>query len=92
MAVRIIPAAAVLTAAVAVYALVRDRRLRRTLARERASHRLMAGCLSRDLEAFRRRISPLLAQQVVVSAAGPVVDDVLSARDPQVPPMEGGPR
>ncbi|MFF9287471.1 hypothetical protein [Streptomyces griseosporeus] len=92
MAVRIGSAAAVLAAAVAVYALVRERRLRRRLVLERASGRLMAGCLAHDLEVFRSRVTPLLAQQAVVTAAGRVLDDALSAHDPQVPPMEGGPR
>lgn len=89
-------AAAVFTAAVAVYALARRERrmreLRRVLAREQASHRLMSGCLVRDLEVFRRRIDPLLAQQSVLASAGLVLDDALSAHDHTTPPMEGGPR
>jgi hypothetical protein len=96
VAARVVPAAAVLTtAAVVVYAVVRsrrDRRLRQQLARESASHRLMAGCLARDLEVFRRRLNEVLAQHAVLTAAGLVLDESLSAHDPKSPPTEGGPR
>jgi hypothetical protein len=93
MAVRTATAAAVLTAAVAVYALARrDRRLRRQLARERASYRLMSGCLVRDLDTFRRRMHLVVAQQAVLAAAGLVLDDALAHHDHSTPPTEGGPR
>jgi hypothetical protein len=88
-------AAAVLTAAVAVYALhvsCRNRRLRRLLASERVSSRLMTGCLVRDLAEFRRRLGHAMAQQAVLAAAGLVLDDALSAHDSTTPPTEGGPR
>jgi len=88
-------AAAVLTAAVAVYALAQARRTRvlsRQLARERVSHRLTSGCLVRDLDVFRRRLGQAMAQQAVLAAAGLVLDDALSDHDPMTPPMEGGPR
>lgn len=93
MAVRTATAAAVFTAAVAVYALARrDRRIRRQLARERATHRLMSGCLVRDIEAFRSRMNHTVAQQAVLTAAGLVLDDALAHHDHSTPPTEGGPR
>lgn len=88
-------AAAVFTAAVAVYALAESRRvcgLRRELVRERASHRLMTGCLVRDLEVFRCRLGQVVAQQAVVAAAGQVVAESLAHYDETTPPMEGGTR
>lgn len=88
-------AAAVFTAAVAVYAVhvsCRCRRLGRELVRERVSHRLVAGCLARDLAELRRRLGAVVAQQAVVAAAGLLLDDALSDHDPMSPPMEGGPR
>ncbi|MFF7795630.1 hypothetical protein [Streptomyces sp. NPDC007991] len=97
--VRTLAAAAVLTvAAVAVYAVVRRREAR--LRREAVSERLMAGCVSRDnaalrveLDRFRRRIDPLLAQQAVMSAASLVLDEALPAPHTRIdPPLEGGPR
>jgi len=93
MAVRSVTAAAVLaTAAVAVYVLVRrDRRLHAALARERASSRLTAGCLHRDLEAFQHRIGVLVAQRAVLAEADQVLTDALvqhtTGSDPY---MEGG--
>jgi hypothetical protein len=98
MAVRTtaVSAAAVLTAAVAVYALhqaCRNRYLRRRLARERASHRLVAGCMARDLETFRRRMHLVLVQHAVIAAAGLVLDESLARHDHKTfPPTEGGPR
>lgn len=89
---QVLSAAAALAAAVAVYALMRDRRMRRELARERATHRLTSGCLHRDLEAFRRRMNQTLAQHAVLAAAGLVLDDVLAHSDPISPPLEGGPQ
>lgn len=98
MAVRTVTAAAVLaTAAVAVYALVRRRH--RQLRREAVAQRLMAGCVLRDnaalrgeLERFRHRIGPLLAQQAVVAAASQVVAEALSVHESIDPPTEGGPQ
>jgi hypothetical protein len=99
MAVRTtaVSAAAVLaTAAVAVYALHvvrRNRRLQSVLDRERATHRLTAGCLVRDLEVFRRRMNQVLAQHAVIAAAGLVLDESLARHDHKtIPPTEGGPR
>jgi predicted Zn-dependent peptidase len=66
--------------------------LRRVLVRERASHQLVAGCLARDLDRFQRRLDAVLVQDAVAAAAGRVLDEALSARDPKIPPMEGGPR
>ncbi|CQR59197.1 hypothetical protein [Streptomyces leeuwenhoekii] len=93
---RAMTTAAVLTAAVAVYALVvrRERRLRR----EAVSQRLMAGCVQRDntalrdqLEGFRRRLAVEMAQQSVVAAAVVVLDDALSGRSSRDASTEGGP-
>ena len=95
MAVRTATAAAVLAAAVAVYAVVqsrRSRRLRRQLTTERVSSRLMAGCLVRDVDALQHRLAREMAQHAVLASAGLVLDDALSAHDPTTPPMEGGPR
>ena len=98
MAARVVPAAVVFAAAVVVYAVVQSRRsrgLRRDLAREQASsasHRLMAGCMARDLEVFRRRLNETLAQQAVVAAAALVLDESLAHHDNNIPPSEGGPR
>jgi uncharacterized membrane protein len=98
MSVRTVSAAAALTAAVAVYALVQHRRCR-AARREAAAQRLMAGAafrdnaaLLRELEAFRRRLAPLLAEQAVLAAAGLVLAEALSTHDPVDPPTEGGPR
>jgi hypothetical protein len=88
-------AAAVLTAAVAVYALHvsrRNRRLRSELSRDRASHRLMAGRLVHDLERFRQRLNHAMAQQAALAAAGLVLDDVLSPHNHKTPPTKGGPQ
>jgi hypothetical protein len=91
--VRVVSAAAVLAAAVAVYAVVRrDRRLRRQLARERVEHRLTDACLLRDLEEFRGRLERAVAQQAVADAAGLVLDAALAAPYPIDPPEEGDPR
>lgn len=92
MAVRSTTAAVVLTAAVAVYALARDRRLRRQLVRERVSYQLVSGCMARDVDHLRRRLNQAMAQQAVLASAGLVVDDVLAARDRTDPPSKGGPR
>lgn len=96
MAARTLTAAAVLaTAAVVVYAAVRrDRRLRERLAEERAaatSQRLMAGCVLRDLSAFRTRVDLALAERAVVAEADQVVSQALAVHliDPYDP--EGGP-
>lgn len=99
MAVRTVTAAAAFAAAVAVYGLVQRRRAR-MLRREAAAQRLMAGCAWRDnaalhaeLEVFRRRLAPLLAQQAVVAAAGRVVAEALAARTDRIDPsQEGGTR
>lgn len=93
-AVRSVTAAAVLAAAVLVYAAVRrDRRLHRQLAQERVaatSSRLMAGCVYRDLNAFRRRIDLAAAQRAVVDAADRVLDEALATHSID-PTQEGGP-
>jgi hypothetical protein len=103
---RTITAAAALAAAVAVSTAVhRYRRLHRVLARERAAHRLMDGCLHRDLAAFQSRIDAaaarLEAERAVLVEAGRAVDDALAVHgaqlnnpnDPIDPydPQEGGP-
>lgn len=92
MLTRTAMAAAALAAAVAVYALVRrERRLHAQLARERASSRLTAGCLHRDLEAFQHRIGAVLEQRAVLAEADQVLTDAL-AHTTQVDPHEkGGP-
>jgi ribosomal 50S subunit-associated protein YjgA (DUF615 family) len=93
---RTFTAAAALAAAVAVSAAVhRYRRLHRTLARERAAHRITDGCLHRDVAAFQTRIDGLLAQQedrrAVLAEAGQVVDDALATHHTNRPHTEGGP-
>lgn len=93
MAVRTATAAAVITAAVVVYALVqlrRNRQLRRLLARERASHHLMAGCMARDITEFRLRLNQATAQERVAAAASRVLDEALAHHYPMTPPTEGG--
>jgi hypothetical protein len=95
VAVRTASAAAVLAAAAVVYALVQSRRnqeLNRLLVRERASGRLMAGCLARDREVFIRRLNAAMAQDSVAAAAGRRLDGALAHNKPTTPPMEGGPR
>ncbi|MGP3738004.1 hypothetical protein ACTWJ9_33380 (plasmid) [Streptomyces sp. GDS52] len=81
-----VSAAAVLTAAAAVYALLheRDRRLRR----EAVSERLMAGCAARDnvvlraeVERFRRRLGQEVARPPT-AAAGTRIEPS-SERGPQ---------
>jgi len=93
MAVRTVTAAAVLaTAAVAVYVLVRrDRRLHAALTRERASSRLTAGCLHRDLEAFQHRIGAAMAERAVLAEADRALDEALVQHTTGFDPfMEGG--
>lgn len=89
-------AAAVLAAAVAVYALVE--RDRRRLQRSVTAERLMAGCASRDsdalrtqLEVFRRRMDLEVAGRRVVAEADEVVSQALAAHTHIDPYMEGGP-
>ena len=97
--VRTFSAAAVLTAAAAVYAGVRRERAERArLAREAASSRLMAGCAHRDnealrnqLERFRRRLDVELAGRAVVAEADRVLDEALAVQIRQIDP-EGGSR
>lgn len=92
MAVRIACAAAVLAAAVVVYAVLLVRRYRelcRLLARERASYGLMTGLLVRDFELCRARLDHAIAQERVAAAAGRVLDEAL-AHNPMTPPTEGG--
>ena len=90
-------AAAALAAAVAVCALVllvRCRRLHRVLARERAAHRLMAGCLYRDMQVFRARIEAVALERAVVEEAGRVLEAALVSHSQQSrvdPSQEGGP-
>jgi hypothetical protein len=99
MAVRSMKAAAAFAAAVAVYGLVLRRRAR-VVRCEAVSERLMAGCawrdnavLRRDLEVFRSRLTPLLAECAVVASARLVVDDVLEDPSDRIdPPQEGGSR
>jgi hypothetical protein len=90
VAVRIACAAAVLTAAVVVYALSRQYARNRRLRRELASYRLTAGCMARDLEQFRRRLDQAIAQERVTAAAGRVLDEALAHHNPMTPPTEGG--
>jgi hypothetical protein len=95
-AVRCVSAAAVFTAAVVVYAVCRERRLHQELARARsaaASERLMAGCVVRDLVAFRARIDLAAAEREVVAEAGRVLDGALAVHATQIDPNypEGGP-
>lgn len=94
--VRTLSAVAVLAAAAVAVVVRRDRR---RLKREAVAQQLMAGCAYRDnaalaqqLHDFRRRLEPVLARQQVEAAAGRIVDNALSAYDPQSPPTEGGPR
>jgi len=100
--VRTVSAAAVFAAAVAVCAAVRrEREVRRRLARESASARLMAGCahrdneaLRRDLEVFRRRLNLELAGRQVVAEADQVLTEALATHtdsDSIDPFSEGGP-
>jgi len=101
---RTITAAAALAAAVAVSAAVcRYRAVHRVLARERVQHRLMDGCLHRDMDELRTRIGAVLARQraaeAVLGEAGRVVDEALAVHgtnphdpnDPFDPYQEGGP-
>ena len=92
MLTRTAMAAAALAAAVAVYAVVRrERRLHAQLARERASSRLTAGCLHRDLEAFQHRIGAVLAQRAVLAEADQALDEALVQHTTGFDPyMEGG--
>jgi hypothetical protein len=71
-------AAAALAAAVSVYAVVCwRRRLLHQVARERAAARLTAGQMSRDLEAFQRRIDALMAGRAVLAEADRVLSEAL---------------
>jgi hypothetical protein len=94
-----VSAAAVFTAAVVFYGLLRGRE--RRLRREAVSQRLVAGCTARDvvalrdqLEVFRVRLSQEVAPPwstgptggpTAGSAAGPVVAGVGADGDPSVP-------
>ena len=105
MLTRSVLAAAALAAAVAVStAVVRYRRLHRVLQRERAAHRLMDGCLHRDVQALHVRLNAALARQdadrAVLHEAAVVVDEALAVHtagshdpttDPFDPFQEGGP-
>jgi hypothetical protein len=85
-------AAAALAAAVAVCAVVRrERRLHAQLARERASSRLTAGCLHRDMEAFQHRIGAVLAQRAVLAEADQVLTAALAHTTRVDPHEKGGP-
>lgn len=98
---RTITAAVALAAAAAVStAVYRYRCLHRVLARERAAHRLMAGCLHRDMAAFQTRIGAALARQqaerVLLGEADLVLNEALAAHgtdphEPYDPYQEGGP-
>jgi len=102
---RCVLAAAALAAAAAVSTgVVRYRRLHRVLQRERAAHRLMDGCLYRDVEALRVRLAAVVARQdaarAVVLEAERAVDEALAVHtaggpndpiDPYDPFQEGGP-
>jgi hypothetical protein len=103
---RTISAAVAFAAAVAVSVAVRRyRSLHRVLARERVAHRLMDGCLHRDLAAFRSRVDAaaarLEAERAVVLEACRAVDQALAVHgsrlnDPNdlidpYDPQEGGP-
>lgn len=62
------------------------------MARERATARLTAGCLHRDLEAFRARVQEVAAQQEVVAEAEQVLNEALAAHRVYIDPTtEGGP-
>ncbi|MBE4790315.1 hypothetical protein [Streptomyces caniscabiei] len=78
----------------------RRRALQRTLARERAASRLTAGCLHRDLDAFRARVSVLVARQGavhgVLDEADLVLDEALATHQARpfggdFDDVEGGP-
>lgn len=95
MFARTFTAAAALAAAVAVSAAIRRyRRLHRTLERERVAHRLMDGCLHRDMDQLHTRIGDALARQqavrAVVEEADLVLDEALAAHHTN-PNPEGGP-
>ena len=64
--------------------------MRRRLACQAVEHRLMEGCLHRDLDAFRTRIDLAMAQRAVVAEAGLVLDEALAAHHRIDPYMEGG--
>lgn len=70
----------------------RERRLRRQLTRERATHRLTAASLHRDLDAFQARIDRTLAEPKVLAEADLVLDEALARLTRTDPPTEGGPR
>ncbi|QKW31436.1 hypothetical protein HUT11_35320 (plasmid) [Streptomyces seoulensis] len=97
MTARTVQAAAVLAAAVAVCGLVQEARCRRAR-REAVAERLMAGCVLRDqsvlladVEAFRRRLMPLLAQEAVLASADAVLEDALAVGGMRIDPtVEGG--
>jgi uncharacterized protein HemX len=97
MRARSVCAAAVLAAAVVVYAVVHVRRDRARLQGQAAAQRLMAGCSERDvaalaaqLEEFRRRLGEAVAQDGVAAAAGSVLGDALAHRSRIDPNREGG--
>ena len=93
MYVRTITAAVALAAAVAVSAAVRRHRcVVRTLARERAAHRLTDGCLHRDMQAFQLRIHDLMGARTALVEADLVLDDALALHHADDPTTEGGPR
>ena len=71
MRARSVCVVAVLAAGVGLAAHVfRDRRLNTLLRGERAARRLTEGCLSRDVQAFRRRLDGLAEQIAGPSGAG----------------------
>lgn len=89
MRIRVLSAVA-LAAAVVVWAVARDRRLRRDLVREQVGHRLTDGCLIRDMDAFRRRLDGLVAQRAPADDVGSARDEALVAPIRIDPPTEGG--
>ena len=105
MLTRCVLAAAALAAAASVTTgVVRYRRLHRVLQRERVAHRLMDGCLHRDVEALHVRLAAVVARQdadrAVLHQAAVVVDEALAVHsaggphdliDPYDPFQEGGP-
>lgn len=91
MSVRTLTAAAAFAAAVAVYGAVRrDRVLRHRLLRERAASRLTAGCMSRDLAAFRARVEAAGLQRAVMQEADQVLSEALAVHATHIDPSEGG--
>ncbi|MFE9812375.1 hypothetical protein [Streptomyces sp. NPDC005548] len=99
MGLIVLAVVALAAAAVALWQLVRRRRLCRVLAQERATNVVIRDCLHQDLNVFRARVLgmraelPVVAEQRVLAEAGLVVDAALSAwvSESSDPRSEGGP-